>query len=162
MSSSTRLKSTSKWTPYEDEGSGHTYYYNVETKESRWTAPGWILKKAGLWEHEDTGLTRTTDPGWQVFFDPTYQAPYWYHAESGERTWEQPQYALSWSGEEQRGRGAETTSTKAGSSSSAPHSSSTAAASGPSEAARANKVSAVRITGAEAVANGALTEGRRR
>jgi hypothetical protein len=99
-----------KWTAYVDDSSGQTYYYNTETQESRWTAPGWVQQNPGEWIHEDTGEARSTDPLWQVFYDDSYAAPYWYNSDTGERTWEKPTHAIAWVADEATSRSSGTSS----------------------------------------------------
>mmetsp|Transcript_3246 Transcript_3246/g.4415 ORF Transcript_3246/g.4415 Transcript_3246/m.4415 type:complete len:168 (+) Transcript_3246:148-651(+) len=69
------VSSTTAWRK-EVDNKGQVFYYNVNSKESRWTNPA-------------TASTRnnTLPEHWEIIFDETIQKSYYYNSKTGESTW---------------------------------------------------------------------------
>ncbi|KDO31687.1 hypothetical protein SPRG_03605 [Saprolegnia parasitica CBS 223.65] len=92
------------WTACVDASSGYTYYYNVETAETRWDCPNEMnsnndsapVEKV---KTDDKGGVDPATGDWVECWDETYSAYYYVHSVTGETSWEAPttsQSAYDW------------------------------------------------------------------
>jgi hypothetical protein len=98
------------WKEVEDSSSGQIYFYHAESGETSWDRPMAIGTDEGSQVNEETsendaidenrykedddekgeGKTDDLADGWEESEDPSSGEIYYYHAESGETSWEKP------------------------------------------------------------------------
>jgi WW domain len=99
---------TEQWESATDPATGNTYYYNASTGERTWTKPGQVSKATMETNQEarpdtaapkesqlDEGSTNPLPTGWKTATDPASGKEYYYHAATGQTSWEFPLQAKS-------------------------------------------------------------------
>ena len=76
-----------------DDGEGHTFWYNLATGESTWERPAVLELLGGGGGGGGGGETPARRADWEESTDPDSGRSFWYCAATGESRWEQPAFA---------------------------------------------------------------------